>query len=60
MIPRLPVLYKMRLASFYMEGKAMIWYQNLENFGAIVDWETFGKTLLTRFGPSTYNDPVEP
>lgn len=43
-----------------MEGKkAMVWYQNLENSRVIVDWDSFIKAFITRFGPSIYDDPMK-
>lgn len=50
---------KLWLASFRMEGKAMVWYQDLENSGIIADWEIFVKALLTRFDTSIYYDLME-
>lgn len=51
--------HKLRLASFHMEEKAMVWYQDLEDLVVIVDWESFVKVFLLRFGLNTYDDPME-
>lgn len=37
----------------------MIWYRDLENSNTIVDWESFVKVFLSRFGPSLYDDPMK-
>lgn len=50
---------KLRLASFHMEWKAMIWYQDLKNSGIVVDWNSFVNALITRFGPSIDDDSME-
>ncbi|KAB1219951.1 hypothetical protein CJ030_MR3G022815 [Morella rubra] len=46
-------------ASLYMEGEALVWFQDFEEFGAFCSWETFTKALLVRFGSSPYDDPME-
>lgn len=51
--------HKLRLASLHMEGKAMVWYQDLENSNTIVDLETFVKAILVKFGSRSYDDPME-
>ncbi|KAF5470266.1 hypothetical protein F2P56_010790, partial [Juglans regia] len=51
--------HKLRLASFHMEGQALIWFQDLEESGGLDNWEGFTQALLTRFGPSSYDDPIE-
>ncbi|KAF5447657.1 hypothetical protein F2P56_033191, partial [Juglans regia] len=51
--------HRLRLASFHMDGQALVWFQDLEESGEIREWEDFTKALLTRFGPSSYDDPME-
>ncbi|KAG2685435.1 hypothetical protein I3760_10G124800 [Carya illinoinensis] len=51
--------HKMRLVSLHMEGKALVWFQDLEESGRINTWDAFVKALLIRFGPITYDDPME-
>lgn len=50
---------KLRLASFYMEGQTLIWFQDLEDSRNLRNWEDFTRALLTRFGTNSYNDPME-
>lgn len=47
------------LDSFHMEGKALVWFQDLEASGTITSWDGFVQALQTRFGPTSYEDPVE-
>lgn len=37
----------------------MVWFQDLEDPGVILDWESFVRAFLVRFGPSSYDDPME-
>ncbi|KAG2701180.1 hypothetical protein I3760_06G032300 [Carya illinoinensis] len=50
--------HKVRLASFHMEGQALVWFQNMEEMGAFPDWDSFTRALSMRFGPSVYDDPM--
>ena len=47
------------MASYHMEGEALIWFQDAENSGLFTDWEAFVKTMHVRFGTTSYNDPME-
>lgn len=49
----------MRLVLFHMEGRALVWFQDLSEYGGLTSWEEFVKVLLIRFGPSSYNDSME-
>ncbi|KAA8544084.1 hypothetical protein F0562_021739 [Nyssa sinensis] len=42
-----------------MEGKALVWFQDIEAAGGISSWEGFVRVLQTRFGSSPYEDPME-
>lgn len=46
------------LASIHMEGKTLVWYQDMAESVSFSSWELFSKVLQNRFGPS-YHDPVE-
>lgn len=50
---------RLSLVSFHMEGRALIWFQDLEESGFLTDWDTFVKALLMRFGANFYDDPME-
>ena len=50
---------KVLMASYHMEGEALIWFQDVENFGLFTDWEAFVKAMYARFGATSYDDPME-
>lgn len=54
-----PLTHCLLLASYHMEGQALIWFQDLEDSGVLKSWEVFVQALLMRFGPSAYDDPME-
>lgn len=37
----------------------LVWFQKLDKSGQLVDWEQFVRTLLIRFDPNCYDDPIE-
>jgi hypothetical protein len=49
---------KLLLTSIHMEGKALVWFQDME-FSGIYNWHVLTQALLERFGPSGYDDPME-
>lgn len=51
--------HRVLLASFHMEGKALIWFQDLEASDSITSWEGFIQAFQTSFGPTAYEDPME-
>lgn len=48
---------RLRIASFYMEGDALSWYQWMYSIGQLLSWATFLHALELRFAPSKYEDP---
>ncbi|GAU35886.1 hypothetical protein TSUD_383780 [Trifolium subterraneum] len=54
---RTPEDQRIRMASFYMEGEALTWYQWLHNNGQLQTWPMFVQSLELRFAPSQYEDP---
>ena len=46
------------IASFYMEGKALAWFQWMYRNGQLTSWPTFLHALHMRFSSSTYEDPT--
>jgi hypothetical protein len=48
---------RLRLASFYMEGEALTWFQWMHSNGQLVSWPMFLHALELRFAPSQYEDP---
>ena len=47
------------LASFHMEGEALIWFQEGEETGVFHDWDSLIQALHVRFGTTAYDDPME-
>ncbi|XP_041025452.1 uncharacterized protein LOC121265848 [Juglans microcarpa x Juglans regia] len=47
------------MASYNMEGEALVWYQDAVDGGIFTTWESFVKALLVRFGTTAYDDPME-
>jgi hypothetical protein len=47
------------MASFYMEGEALVWFQDALDSGVFSSWEAFVKAIQIRFGPNSYDDPME-
>jgi len=44
------------VASFYMDGRALAWFQWMIGNGQFTSWPTFLKALQTRFAPSQYEN----
>jgi hypothetical protein len=45
------------IASFYMDGPTLSWFQWMSRNGMIQGWPDFLMALETRFAPSFYDDP---
>ncbi|XP_059449450.1 uncharacterized protein LOC132180588 [Corylus avellana] len=50
---------KFLLASIHMEGKALVWFRDMEMSGCLHDWTVLTQALLERFGPLGYDDLME-
>ena len=48
---------RITLASLYLDGAALSWYQWMHSNGLITSWTTFLEALESRFAPTFYNDP---
>jgi hypothetical protein len=47
---------RIRMASFYMEGEALTWYQWMHSNQQLLNWPMFVQALEMRFAPSQYED----
>ena len=47
------------MASYHLDGEALIWFQDVEQAEDFLGWETFVKALQIRFGVTTYDDPIK-
>ncbi|XP_062173762.1 uncharacterized protein LOC133879249 [Alnus glutinosa] len=56
---QVPENRKVKVASFYLQGDALVWFQDGEDNGLFPYWDVFVRELQTRFGPSAYDDPME-
>ncbi|KAK2358597.1 hypothetical protein QL285_095771 [Trifolium repens] len=52
-----PEEQRIRMASFYMEGEALTWYQWMHSNAQLQTWPMFVQSLEQRFAPSQYEDP---
>ncbi|KAL5144083.1 hypothetical protein HKD37_09G026878 [Glycine soja] len=48
---------RLTVASFYMEGPALCWYQWISRNGFLTSWQAMLQALESRFAPSYYDDP---
>ncbi|OMO90090.1 Retrotransposon gag protein [Corchorus olitorius] len=48
---------RLPIASFFMTGEALCWYQWMFNNGLLSDWDSFAREVELRFGPSFYLNP---
>jgi hypothetical protein len=55
----MPDSQRFTISSFNMEGKALVWFQELRNGNNLTTWNEFLKAIQTRFGRSIYDDPME-
>ena len=42
------------MASFHMEGEALVWFQEGDEAGVFGNWEALIQAMLTRFGSTAY------
>lgn len=49
---------RLTIALFYMEGRALAWYQWMSSNAQFTSWSAFLQALQTRFAPSQYEDPT--
>ena len=54
-----PLSERLLMASFHMDGEALVWFQDCEASGEFVAWESFVEALLIKFGSFAYEDPME-
>lgn len=53
----IPDAERITVASFYMEGLALCWFQWMSRNGFLTSWPTMLQALESRFAPSYYDDP---
>ena len=53
----IPEEEKILNASYHLDDEALVWFQDCER--SLDSWETFVRAIQVRFGPSSYDDPME-
>ena len=56
-VPKTPEDERVTIASLYLDGAALSWYQWMFSNGLITSWEGFLQALESRFTPTFYEDP---
>nr|XP_023907237.1 uncharacterized protein LOC112018933 [Quercus suber] len=56
---RIPESEKLMMASFHMDGEALVWFQKGEDAGVISTREALVQAMLIRFRSTAYDDPME-
>ncbi|KAG2717245.1 hypothetical protein I3760_03G166100 [Carya illinoinensis] len=54
-----PLPHRLLMSSHHMEGEALVWYQESSDRGHFHDWDTFTRSMLLRFRPTSYDSPME-
>lgn len=54
-----PTEYKVVMSAFYMEGDALVWFQDASDLGLFNSWDAFEQAIQLRFVPNSYDDPME-
>jgi len=49
---------RLTIASFYIEGSALAWFQWMHRSGQLSSWPAFFHAIHARFSSSTYKDPI--
>lgn len=49
---------RLTIASFYMDGRALSWFQWMTSNGQFTSWPSFLQALQSQFAPSQYEDPT--
>ena len=47
------------MASFYMDGSVLVWFQDVEETYSFNTWSSFVEVVQFRFGSTSYDDPME-
>ena len=49
---------RLTIVAFYMEGRALAWFQWMTSNGQLTSWPSFPHALQTQFAATTYEDPT--
>jgi hypothetical protein len=51
--------HRLFMASSHIEGKTIVWFQEMDETRAMTSWESLVKAIQICFGKSFYDDPME-
>jgi len=54
-----PDAQQLSISAFHMDGKALVWFQELKASNTISYWLEFVEAIQIRFGQGSYDDPME-
>lgn len=54
-----PDAQRFSISAFHMDGKALVWFQELKASNTISSWPEFVEVIQTRFGRGSSYDPME-
>ena len=49
---------RLTITTFYMEGRALAWFQYMTSNAQFTSWQAFLQALQNRCAPSQYEDPT--
>ena len=55
----MPEHQRVIMASYHLDGDALIWFQDAEQAGGFASWEVFVKVVHIQFGVIAYDDSME-
>jgi hypothetical protein len=54
-----PDTQRLSISAFHMDGKALVWFQELKANNEVSPWKDFVRAIQIRLGRGLYNDPIE-
>jgi len=54
-----PDAQRLSISAFHMDGKALVWFQELKASNTVSSWLDFIEAIQIRFGQGSDNDPME-
>lgn len=50
---------RLSISAFHMDGKALVWFQELKAGNEVTSWAEFVWAIQIQFGRGPYDDPME-
>jgi hypothetical protein len=54
-----PDTQRLSISAFHIDGKALVWFQELKARNEVTSWADFVWAIQIRFGRGPYDDPME-